>query len=638
MEDRANANALHLTNASTVTQRGRWLGGSGGTVHPRAYIAPTSTRTMRKIRWLHISDLHMREADDAPQQAVLSAMLEDIRQRSSTGAQVDFVVATGDLAFSGKRSEYELVAGFLGDLVASVGVSPDKVFCVPGNHDVQRERSKMCFEGARAEIQNEGDVYRFLQDDDERRDLLRRQEDYRAFEACFLREQDREYTEDRLGYVSKVEVDDLRIAIIGLNSSWLSKGGASDEGKLLIGENQVKSAIDIARRYLPHVVLGLQHHPFDLLQRFDRRPVQRRLEEACDFVHCGHLHDPGVTEVVVERRRCIMIAAGASFESRVFRNTFTTIEFDPLAGKIEVAFIEYNPQTSAYEYEAKKNLDHRIDGACNCTVDELAEAIDSYCVDARAISDYLSSLLLGLSSDVPVASKGTVVFGNWHLMEGVSDAPFRIVAENFREVGRAVRLLYGRKSLTEILAAHGDPIRSFARMLKALSEEEPVVKDYLTMQNEVRARQRPPGRPEPLRHTVELLMDLIGSDDWDGARSLAERTIDMSEGASRVRVARALALCLARSTEEGDKVGAIELYREVVESEQAEPGDWGALATLLSELNSYDEAKAVIRDGIERCPDQSQAFVEIGMRLVQECGDRDFRDWLISEGRGHQGE
>ena len=593
---------------------------------------------MRTVRWLHISDLHMRETEDASRKAILWTMLEDISRRSATGAQIDFVVATGDLAFSGKRSEYELVAEFLDDLVASVGISSDKVFCVPGNHDVQRKRSKMCFRGARTEIQSEGDVYKFLADAEERKELLRRQENYRAFETCFLGEQDREYTEDRLGYVSKVEVDDLRIAIIGLNSSWLSEGGTNDEGKLLIGESQVKSAIDIAKGYVPHVILSLQHHPFDLLQRFDRRPVQRRVEEACDFVHCGHLHDPQVTQVVVERGRCITITAGASFESRVFRNTFTTVEFDPLAGKIEVAFIEYNPQTSEYEYEARRNLDHRIDGPCNCTVEELAKAIDSYCEDAVTISGYLSSLLLGFSSDVPMALNGAVVFGNWDSIEGVSDALFRSVAENFRGVGRAVRLLHGRKSLAEILAAHGRPIRSFVRRLKALSEQELIVKDYLKMQNEVRARQRLTGNGDPLRHTVDLLMDLISTDDWDGARSLAERTIDVSEGASRVRVARVLALCSARSTDECDKVRAVELYSEVVKSEQAKPGDWGALATLMTQLNRYDEAKAMIRDSIGRFPDQSQAFVEIGMRLVQECGDRDFRDWLIAKGRGHQGE
>ena len=593
---------------------------------------------MRTVRWLHISDLHMREAEDAPQQTVLATMLEDISRRRATGAQVDFVVATGDLAFSGKRSEYELVAVFLRDLVASAGVSPDKVFCVPGNHDVQRERSKMCFRGARYGIQSEGDVYRFLADDEERKDLLRRQENYRAFEACFLAEQDREYTDDRLGYVAKVKLDDLRIAIIGLNSSWLSEGGASDEGKLLIGESQVKSAIDIAKAYVPHIVLSLQHHPFDLLHRFDRRPVQRSLEEACDFVHCGHLHDPNVSEVVVERGRSITITAGASFESRGFRNTFTTVEFDPLAGRTEVVFVEYNPQTSAYEYESRKRLDHPIDGPCNCTVEELADAIDLYCSDAGDLSGYLSSLLLGLSSDVPIASNGAVVFGNWDLIESISDAPFKSVAVNLRGVGRAVRLLHGRKSLGDILTAHGNPIRPFVSRLKALSEQEPVVKDYLKMQNKVRARRRPVGNGEPLRHTVDLLMDLMRTDDWDDARNLAERNIDVSEGSSRVRIARILAQCLARSTEESDKARAVELYSEVVESEQADPGDWGALATLMTELKSFDEAKTVIRDGIRRFPDQSQAFVEIGMRLVEASGDRDFRDSLIAEGRGHQGE
>ena len=496
----------------------------------------------------------------------------------------------------------------------------------------------MCFQGARAELQSEGDVYRFLADDGEREALLRRQEDYRAFEGYFLRDQKREYTDDRLGYVSEIEVDDLRIAIIGLNSSWLSEGGASDEGKLLIGESQVKSAIDIARGYAPYLVLGLQHHPFEMLQRFDRRPVQRRLEEACDFVHCGHLHDPEVTEVVVESGRCVTITAGASFESRGFRNAFTTVEFDPLAGRTEVVFIEYNPQTSVYEYESRKSLDHRIDGPCDCTVEELAEAIYLYYRDAGELSRYLSSLLLGFSSDVPMVSNGVVVFGNWDAIEGISDVAFRNAAEDFKGVGRAVRLLYRRKSLDEILATHGGPIRSFVGWLSALSDREPVVKDYLEMRNEAGVRRRSPRTGESLRHTVDLLVDLVGTDDWDGARDLAERTIGVSEGTSRVSVARILAFCLARSTEEDDKFRAVELFSEVVESEQAEPGDWGALATLKTELSSYDEAKAVIRNGIGRFPNQSQVFVEIGMRLVQECGDREFRDWLIAQGRGHQSE
>lgn len=586
---------------------------------------------MRAVRWLHISDFHIGEAETAQRQTVLSAMLKDISQRSAKGWHVDFVVVSGDLAFSGKGSEYEIVAMFFDDLVAAADISSDKVFCVPGNHDVRRDRSKMCFKGALAEVQSENDVYKFLADDDEREDLLRRQEDYRAFERSYLKDQKREHTDDDLGYVSKLEVDDLRIAIIGLNSSWLAEGGVSDEGKLLIGESQVRSAIDIAKGYEPHVILGLQHHPFDWLQRFDRRPVQRSLEEVCDFMHCGHLHESDVTEVVEKSGHCITITAGASFESREFRNAFTTIEFDPLAGRAEIVFIEYNPHASKFEYEKSKSLDHQIDGHCDCTVDELAEAINLYCEDAGDLSCYLSSLLLGFSSDVPMVSKGTVVFGNWDLVEGISDAAFRSSVADFKGVGRAIKLLHNRKFLNEILVELGDPISSFVGWLRTLSDQDSDVEDYLKMRNKASARWQPSGSGEPLRHTVDLLVDMMENDDWDGTRDLAERTIDLCEGASFVKVARILAFCLALSTDEVDKDRAVELYSQVMESNQADPGDWGALATLKTELGNYDEAKDLIRKGIGRFPTQSQAFVEIGLRLVEKCGDKDFRDWLISK-------
>ena len=64
-------------------------------------------------------------------------------------------------------------------------------------------------------------------------------------------------------------------------------------------------------------------------------------------------------------------------------------------------------------------MHYAIDRPCNCTVAELAGAIDSYCSDARVCSGYLAKLLLGFSSDVPMMSEGHVVFGNWDSIEGM---------------------------------------------------------------------------------------------------------------------------------------------------------------------------------------------------------------------------
>ena len=43
---------------------------------------------MRTVRWLHISDLHIQEAENAPRQAVLSEMLDEISRRSKTGVSI----------------------------------------------------------------------------------------------------------------------------------------------------------------------------------------------------------------------------------------------------------------------------------------------------------------------------------------------------------------------------------------------------------------------------------------------------------------------------------------------------------------------------------------------------------------------
>ena len=65
------------------------------------------------------------------------------------------------------------------------------------------------------------------------------------------------------------------------------------------GEEQVRNAIDIVNSANPHVVIGMGHHPFDLLRDFDRRSTQRRLEEACHYFHCGHLHVPDASMVAL---------------------------------------------------------------------------------------------------------------------------------------------------------------------------------------------------------------------------------------------------------------------------------------------------------------------------------------------------
>ncbi len=96
--------------------------------------------------WLHISDIHARHGDGDYRHAQ-AQVLRELATSASPAAlppgleRVDAILVTGDLAFSGgtrDAGEYDDVADLLGRLAANLSVPGDRVFVVPGNHDVDR--------------------------------------------------------------------------------------------------------------------------------------------------------------------------------------------------------------------------------------------------------------------------------------------------------------------------------------------------------------------------------------------------------------------------------------------------------------------------------------------------------------------
>ena len=583
---------------------------------------------MRAVNWLHISDFHLRQDESLSQKAVLSAMIEDIRRRYQDGLRVDFVLATGDLTFSGERSQYDLVAGFFGNLEAVIQLRREMIFCVPGNHDVQRQRQEMCFIGARQKLQSQNDVYAFLGDDEQRKTLLLRQENFREFQDSFFAVQQRERTPDDLGYVSHFDIEDLRIAIIGLDSAWLSQGGNEDERQLVIGEYQVNEAIGMVKQFAPHITIGILHHPLDYLQRFDQRSTQKRLEEACAFLHCGHLHEPDANVAAVSSGNCLTLAAGASVESRGYRNAYSVITFSPLASRTDVTFVQYDPTEGIFSYESKKSYPHEIDSKIFCTTGDLAVAIEHYHSETVDISYYLASLLLGQMSDLPIQTDGTVVFGTPDFLKQQPDTELKNATNCFLTVGRAIKLLHERKLLMGILKDHGEGLMSYVRTLRRLCATEPDLSEQLMIRNSNAKLLARTADPEPFQHTLSLLDYLLAEGEWDELRKLAERCCEQDDLAVKSKGKRALALCLARSSENIDQTQATNLYKELTISPHVEAEDWAGLATLLANAGDYEQAKSAIIEGTKAFSLKIDAFIRIGFDIVEATSDIPFRDWL----------
>jgi len=98
---------------------------------------------MRPISWLHVSDIHMSVRDAWSQDVVLRAIYDRIEDLRKQGLAADFILTTGDLAFSGKSEAYALARDFFDALCEASSVPKERIFCVPGNHDIDRSRQKL---------------------------------------------------------------------------------------------------------------------------------------------------------------------------------------------------------------------------------------------------------------------------------------------------------------------------------------------------------------------------------------------------------------------------------------------------------------------------------------------------------------
>lgn len=151
------------------------------------------------MRLLNIADIHFREPDclnlaTDPDSAFRSCLEDDAEAFCvSSNAPVDAILVVGDIAFKAARSEYEVAKEWLLSLADKCGCPRNRIYVVPGNHDVDRRvcGSMAGIGNAQAAIANATSNYREsvfrrqLGDEGAARDLFRPLEEYNRFAASF---------------------------------------------------------------------------------------------------------------------------------------------------------------------------------------------------------------------------------------------------------------------------------------------------------------------------------------------------------------------------------------------------------------------------------------------------------------------
>lgn len=325
---------------------------------------------MTTLSWLHLSDLHLlgTEEKNSVARARFDDLLGDIRKFTKDhGLTLDAVFFTGDVAFSGKKPQYDEAAVWFDEIldVCALSGKRDRLFLVPGNHDVDRDEVNPlihadCAHRLLSEAEDYQGVNDFLsaaKDRADRERIFAALGSFARFTKDFLSDPEAKFDYNRCFCVRCIQKGSHTVVVIGLNSAWLSFGrrkaaesllhqrtwerpaagyffDQNEQGKLLLGEIQVQDALKEARKNWPNASLriALVHHPLYWLAEKDIHKVQQLLSRECEMLLHGHLHCSSFSVQSTPNAYLHSFAAGAGLKSKYRAYNIVALDLDTGAG------------------------------------------------------------------------------------------------------------------------------------------------------------------------------------------------------------------------------------------------------------------------------------------------------------------
>jgi DNA repair exonuclease SbcCD nuclease subunit len=115
-----------------------------------------------RLQFLHISDLHAKGSQEKElwrrRRVLGDAWRRNLETLLAEEGLIHFVLFTGDAAQSGKPDEYAQVTDFFQALCAEIDLGLDRLFVVPGNHDIDRAVQKSVWESMRMRLASSNDL------------------------------------------------------------------------------------------------------------------------------------------------------------------------------------------------------------------------------------------------------------------------------------------------------------------------------------------------------------------------------------------------------------------------------------------------------------------------------------------------
>lgn len=262
------------------------------------------------MRLLHLSDIHFREPeclqpDTDVDKPTRTRLLIDVVSLCHE-KHVDAILVGGDIAFKAHPDEFATATIWLKDLADRTGCRQDRIYVVPGNHDVDRSvcRSSRAVANAQSAIASasrenmETELRAQLRDTDAGPALFKPLAAYNAFASPFA------------GYVSPNKpfwtsnLDDVlgggvTLRLHGLTSTLISGLGNRDDSPGYLYLSSIQTVLDPEADVLN---LVMAHHPPHWF--IDHEDVEDAVNGKAPLQFFGHAHRQRCTQTPSYVRFC----------------------------------------------------------------------------------------------------------------------------------------------------------------------------------------------------------------------------------------------------------------------------------------------------------------------------------------------
>ena len=294
-----------------------------------------------KHSFVHLSDIHFGQEKNGSvvvHDDVRKALISDVAALAKKRGRASRILVTGDIAYSGTRTQYETAAPWLEELTTAAECAAQEVSCIPGNHDcdlsILTNQAKLTYEHLRGLQRAEAATkfHAIVEDGEIGSPFLPKLTAYRAFANGFGCDFE---SAKRPAWTRVFELPNgIKLRLHGLTSVQVSN--LDDKvNSLFLGNRQYTVSED------PNVInIVLCHHPLDwFIDEDDAKPYLKTRSRVLMFGHEHKANAELIKDAFAGTETLVLSAAATNPPDADYEYAYNWIEFSCLqnAGKSYLA-------------------------------------------------------------------------------------------------------------------------------------------------------------------------------------------------------------------------------------------------------------------------------------------------------------